>query len=379
MNRKAFIICVVVVFALFVGGLIWWRAKDNPSPNQVVKVGAILPMTGSAANYGELMRRGIQMAVEEQGGGPAGSALKLDVVIEDSKSVPRDGVSAMQKLVQLDKVSAVMPALSGIVLACIPIAEQNQVVVLNNPANSPKLRGAGPLVFNLIILSDQDSEYLANYAYNKLGARNAGIFFVNNDSGRGYADSFNKKFTELGGKVVLSEAHEQGATEFRPIAEKFRAAKVDLVFMGSYYAESALFIKQAKELGLQAKWLSYSSVETPEFLKLAGAAAEGIIYSQPGFDVNSGDQLSQQFVTNYRKRYGQEPDLWSAQYYDGTRLLQAAVNSGARTGSQIQNYLKTLNQFHGVTGPITFDQQGCVTRQVQFKTVRSGRFEYIQE
>jgi branched-chain amino acid transport system substrate-binding protein len=343
-----------------------------------VAVGAILPLTGTAANYGELMKRGITVALDEAAAGASKPSNRLNLIIEDSKSNPKDGVSALHKLLQADKVAAVMPALSSVVLAAAPIAEQNKIVLLNAPANSPKLRGAGDFVFNIMILSDQESEFLANYAFNRLGAKTAAVVFVNNESGRGYRESFVSKFQGLGGAVKLSEGHDQGATDFRTTIEKLRSAQVDLVFLASYYAESALLLKQCKELGFKAKWLSYSSVETPDFLKLVGDAADGLIYSQPGLDIGSTDPVSRRFVDAYRKKYGQDPDLWSAQFYDGTRLLASAIDSGARTGEQMRTYLKNLKNFSGISGPISFDDKGGVTREVRFKTINNGKFEYLE-
>jgi branched-chain amino acid transport system substrate-binding protein len=371
------ILIISVIGALILAVLYLFPHSKESARQEVVRVGAILPMTGNAANYGELMKRGITIAMDEYASTWKPASPRLEVVIEDSKSDPKDGVSAMQKLLQIDKVSVVMPALSSVVLACAPIAEQNHVVLLNCPANSPKLRGAGEFVFNIAILSDQESEVLADYAYNKMGARSVGIFFVNNESGRGYRDSFASKFSAFGGVVKASEGHEQGTTEFRTIIEKFRAAQVDLVFMTSYYSESALFLKQAKELGYHNKWLSYASVDTPDFLQLAGDAANGLVFSQPGFNAHSDEPLSKEFDGEYRKRYGQDPDFWTAQYYEGTRLMAAAVTSGASSGEQIRAYLRNLKQFTGVTGNIAFDQEGCVTRRVQFKAVRNGAFIYL--
>lgn len=352
---------------------------SKPSTVTTVRVGAILPQTGSAANYGELMKRGIDIAVNEHNSKAPVGTPRIDVVIEDSKSNPKDGVSALQKLLQIDKVPAFMPALSGVVVACVPIAEQSRVVLLNCPANSPKLRGAGAFVFNLAILSDQESEYLADYAFHKLGARSAGIFFVNNESGRGYRESFERRFKAVGGAIKLSEGHEQGATEFRTITEKFRAAQPDIIFLASYYSETALFLKQAKELGFTAKWLSYASIETPDFLKLAGDAAEGVIYSQPGVDLTSRDPLTVAFIAEYRRRYHQDPDFWVAQFYEGTRLLAAAADADARTGTQFQAYLRGLKGLRGLTGPIAFDAKGCVSRSARFKVVHEGKFIYLAE
>jgi branched-chain amino acid transport system substrate-binding protein len=234
-------------------------------------------------------------------------------------------------------------------------------------------------VFNIYILSDKESEFIGEYAYNQMGARSAGIFFMNNDSGRGYRDSFAAKFVSLGGLVKLSEGHEQGTTDFRTTIEKFRSSKVDTVFLASYYAESALFLKQSQELGFQAKWLSYSSIETPDFLKIAGEAADGLVYSQPGLDLESNDEITKRFIAVYKKRYEQEPDLWSAQFYDGTRLFWSALSSGAHTGDQIRTCFLNMKEFPGVTGPISFDENNCVTRKIRFKTIRAGAFVYIEE
>jgi branched-chain amino acid transport system substrate-binding protein len=285
----------------------------------------------------------------------------------------------MQKLLQVDRVAAIMPALSGVVLAVAPIAERNRIVLLNCPANSPLLRNAGAYVFNITILSDQESQFLAAFAFRRLNARTAAVAFVNNEYGRGYGDSFASAFTAAGGTVKISEAHEQGATEFRTAVEKFRAAGVDLVFLATYYSEGALLLKQAAELGFSSQWLSNSSMETPDFLALAGDAAEGIIFSQPGFDAEATDSITTDFVAKYRAAYGIEPDFWTAQYYDGTRLLAAAVASGARTGPEIRDYLKGLNAFPGLTGPVQFDSTNGVTRSVRFKTVAGGRFQYLPE
>lgn len=373
MHRRNLIILGIVSTVVLLGIALQMSRTSRVSPMTKVRFGAVLPMTGSNANYGELMKRGIAMAVDEFNA-TAPPGIQLDVLIEDSRSNAKDGVSAFQKLVQIDRSLAVMPVLSPVILGCIPIAERSHTVLLNCPANSPKLRGASAYMFNLMILADQDSEYLAEYAYRKMDSRNVALFFVNNDGGRGYRDCFAARFSELGGKVVVSEGHPQGTTDFRTTIEKFRASSVDLVFMSSYYAESALFLKQCRELSYKTHWLSYSSVETPEFLKLADGAADGLVYSQPGIDIDSTNSVVARFVHAYQDRYGQLPELWSSQQYEGTRLLASAIASGARSSDQILQYMRRLREYPGITGTLSFDRDGCVGRKVRFKCVRAGHF-----
>jgi len=376
MKRRQIItaICLLSLLLISVGTI--YLLKNRNSSTHAVRLGAILPLTGSNANYGEMMQRGIVVALDEYNAhrnyGPA-----IEVIIEDSKSNPKDGVTAFQKLIQVDNTPAIMPVLSPVIVGCIPIAERNKIVILNCPANSPKLRGASQYVFNLMILADQDSHYLADFAFNKLKARRVGLFFVNNDGGRGYRDAFEARFKESGGNVVASEGHAQGSTEFRTTIEKFRAAKVDLVFMSSYYSESALFLKQCRELSYKTKWLSYASVDTPDFLKIADGAADGLIFSQPGFDTSSTNAEVSRFVKAYRIRYGQAPDLWGAQQYEGTMLLASAVASGARSGEDIRKYLASIHDYVGIFGKFSFAADGTVSRTVRFLIVRGNKFQEV--
>jgi branched-chain amino acid transport system substrate-binding protein len=378
MKKKVIIAFVIVAVSLLAVMLVVWP-PNSTTQRKVVRFGAILPMTGNAANYGELMRKGISIAQDEFNNTRTSEQMRLEVIIEDSRSGPKDGVSALNKLINVDHVSAVMPALSSVVLSCVPICERNSVVLLNCPANSPKLRGTGTFVFNVTILSDQESEYLAKYAYREMGARSANILFINNDSGRGYRDSFATKFTALGGEVKLSEGQGQGATDFRSIVARFKNAPADITFMCSYYAETALFLRQCRELGFKSKWLSYASIETSDFLKLAGDTAEGIIYSQPGLEVNASDSITKYFVGTFRERYGEDPDFWSAQFYEGTRLLCAAVAAGAETGEEIRQFLIELKDFEGLGGSITFDNKRCITRTIRMKKISDGKFIYLGE
>lgn len=342
-----------------------------------VKIGAILPMTGSASNYGDLMRRGIDMAVEEVNTDGGVNGAKAVVIIEDSASTPAQGVNALGKLIKVDHVTAIMPALSSIVLACAPITEQNHVVLLNAPANSPKLRGAGSYLYNIMILSDQESEYLAEYAMKKMGAKTFGILYVNNDSGVGYKNSFTNQVENNGGKVLLAEGHEQGDTDFRTVIEKFKSASPDVVFLASYYAETALFMKQAKERGYVTKWLSYSQVEAPKFLELAGNAANGIIYSQPGFDAESSDQIVKDFVSKYKERYKEMPDLWGVQFYVATKLLFQAIRETNNTSDGIKKYLDSIKGDKSIIGPISFNSDRTINRPVKFKKIVDGSFVNI--
>lgn len=355
---------VIIIMLILVG------CGDHKSS---VKIGVLLPMTGSSANYGDLMRKGAELAAENvnRNGGIDGK--KLELVFEDSKGQPKDGVAALNKLIASDKVPAALIAFSGVIQASVPVAQSNKIVLLNCPANSPKFRNQEYL-WNINVLSDQEGKALADFARKTLAAKTVAILYVNNDSGQGFQKVFAQEFAKQGGNVVVSEGHDQGTKDFRTSLARVQAAKPDVVFLATYYLESGLIMKQVRELGLDSKCLSYSSILTPDFLEIAGSAANGIVCSQPGFDPNDSRPEATEYAKAYKSKYGQDAEMWGAQFYDGVMVIAEAMKSGSKTGQEINNAMLCLAEVQGASGPIKFAPDHTVSRSIRFKIVQNGEF-----
>lgn len=344
---------------------------DKQSSRPFVPVGMVLPMTGNSANYGESMYKGAELAISEL---KESGAMRISLITEDSKGVAKDGVAAAHKLIAEDKVQTIIGALSGVLLAILPECERNNVVLMNGPANSPKLRGASSYLFNLMPLSDQEGSFLAEATKGTLSADAVSIFYMNNDSGLGFKASFADKFNKLGGRVLLEEPHEPNATDFRTSILKGIQSGAQVAFIASYYREAALLIKQAAEMNYRPMWISYSCVEAPDFLSLAGTAGDGIIYSQPALDLGSTTPEIKAFVGAYHAKYEKDPDLWAAQFYDAIGIINAVVAKGCVSGSDIHKALASGTPLPSLLGNISFGKDGCISAKFVLKTVENGAF-----
>jgi len=370
MNRKAWIGIVIALVALVVvAGLVYW-----PKPHaDGVRIGVALPLTGDAAVYGKALKNGIELALEEhrQSGG-----FPVTLVYEDDQYSPKMAVSAIQKLIQVDKVPVIIGgAGSTTAEPVIPICDKNKVVLLSPCATAPSLSGASPYFFRLWPSDNYDGTVMADTAYGKLGIRKVAILYVNASYGLGITKVFSERFESLGGKVGITEAYAQGATDFRAQLTKIKSNGAEWVFVPGYVKELTNVLKQTVELGLKVKFLGVNSMHDPKLLEVAGKAAEGAVFSVPTYDAASDDPTIQRFAAAYKTKYGSEPDAFAATGYDAMRVIIEAIRSGGGHGSDdILKGMHSVKAFVGPSGTITFDDNGDVQKPLRLMTVRDGAF-----
>jgi branched-chain amino acid transport system substrate-binding protein len=344
-----------------------------------IKIGAILPLTGDAALYGEEIKKGVDLAVEQinSKGGIKGKLVK--VIYEDSRAVPADGVAAFQKLVDVNQVKAVIgDAVSSVTLAIVPIAEQNKVVVLSPLSSAPALTNAGRFIFRNVPSDLYGGRVAAYFAVKDQGWNKLAVLYINNDFGVGLRRVFSENVKSLGGRVVAAEAYEPGAGDFRTQLFKIRATDPEAIFVVGYGELSQVLI-QAKEIGLKAHFLGTGLLEDPNVVKVAKNAAEGIYFTQLQYDATSADPVVTDFVNAFTKRYNAKPDIIAAYGYDAMKVLAYATQGSDLTSEGIRDQLHKIMNFHGVTGDITFDRNGDVIQPMGIKIVRNGEFVWYKK
>ncbi|HHT9126710.1 MAG TPA: ABC transporter substrate-binding protein [Candidatus Brocadiia bacterium] len=374
--KKLWITAGIVAVVVLAVVLTVIQTKKEPDE---IKIGAILPLTGDATLYGESPKKGIDLAVEQinnKGGIKGGKCI---VIFEDSKAVPASGVAAFQKLVNVQKVSAIIgDAASSVTLAFAPLAEKNKVVVLSPLSSAPAITNAGDFIFR-IVPSDLFGGKVAGYfAVEDQGWRKLAVLFVNNDFGVGLKQVFSKEVESLGGTIVASEAYEQGATDFRTQLLKIKSAIPEAIFLIGY-RESPQILIQAKEIGLKTKFLGTGVLEDPNVIKVAKDAAEGIYFTQLQYDVTSNEPIVENFVSEFIERYNSKPDIFAAYGYDAMSVLALAIERSNLTPESIRDQLYKIRNFKGVTGDISFDESGDVIQPMGIKTVKSGEFVWFKK
>ena len=193
-------IIIVILFArvYFTGNVV--KEKDT------IKLGVTIPLTGDLASFGTGEKDAMEIAAQEINSAGGINGKKLELVIEDTKCDAKEGISAANKLINIEKVSVIVGEVcSGSVLAMAPITEQSKTILFATAASSPKITNAGDYVFRDYPSDAYQGKFAAEYSYNKLGKRKVGLLYMQIDYGIGVKDAFKNRFKELGGQVVSEE------------------------------------------------------------------------------------------------------------------------------------------------------------------------------
>jgi branched-chain amino acid transport system substrate-binding protein len=366
------ILAAILVVAVV---LVVSKLRQSPPPSDV-SWGVLLPLTGDRGAYGAAMRDGIALAIDEinAGGGVDGRRIKL--IIEDTKSAPRDCVSAFEKLASQDKVPVILgPMSSSEVLSVAPLAEQRHILLFTPSASSPAISDAGDYIFRNVPSDVFEGSAMAEVAADQLKLKSIGILYINTDYGIGVVQTFRAAYEKLGGKVVDAEAYPDGTRDFRTHLQKIKEANPEALYIVGY-KEMGAAVAQTKELALPQRLLSTAIFEDPEILKAAGDAAEGLVFTSITFDPANPDPRAVAFTKNYRERFKREPDGYAASAYDAACILaQAARSAGSLEPDRMKDALYHMQDFKGLLGNVKFDAKGDAMLPIRLKRVSHGTFE----
>ena len=204
------------------------------------------------------------------------------------------------------------------------------------------------------------------------------IMLVNNEYGRGVADTFARIFEERGGKISAREIHAQGETDFNTHLTKVRFANPDILFFVGHDNELGYALKKAKQIGMKTPWLVAPGVFTPLSLSIAGDSAEGVRAADYVFDPVAGTDRMKVFGKRHQEKFGVLPNFATACSYNSLMLYAAALRSGARTPVQIRDYYKSVKGFDGISGPLTLDADGITTEEPVMRVIREGKFTLLK-
>jgi len=352
------------LFAAALASGISATAQAQAARGTPYKIGIILPMTGPTADYGADFNRGAVLAEEEinASGGINGRPIKL--VLGDSKNQPKDGVAEFRKLVEIDKVPAMISTMTGVILPQFALSRETKVPMIAVGAITPEIRKGGPTVFSNYPLADDEEREIAEYAIKTLGLKTAAVIYENSSYGKTLSSIFIEEFKKAGGTIVAQEVIEKGGRDFRSQITRIGATKAPLVVAYAYYAEAGLIVRQASELGVKAQFMSHGSVQNKAFGEIAGPAANGFISGSPRWD--DASPKVQAFIERYRKRFNKEPDLYGPYFYDAVKMYAAAISKGGDSPEGIRLALKGLKDYPGINGVMNFGPDNVVLLPLRF-------------
>ena len=368
----------VILIALALGIWLGVFPPWGGAPAEIA-IGAILPLTGDGAKYGEEAKDGIDLAVEEINSNGGIDGKKVRIIYEDDMGTSPGAVNAFTKLVAVDKVPIVIgPMYSSTTLAVAPRANERKVILFTPSGSSPDITDAGDYVFRNFPSDVYEGAEIARFAYDRLGLRRMAILTVNLDYGIGLSEVFKERFRELGGQIVAEEKYEQGATDFRTQLAKIQVTNPDGLYLPGYYTEIALILMQAVELAFDVQFVSCVGFDNPKSVELAGEAAEGVIFARPAYDPESSDPAVSRFVRSFTSMHGLVPGTYAAHAYDATKIIAKAIRKGGYQSDGIKEALYGIRDFPCVTGKTSIDENGDVVKPIQIMKVRNGEFIPVQ-
>lgn len=340
---------------------------------ETITLGAILPLTGPIAQYGNYMRQGIELAIEDARKEGLGVGVRL--AAEDSEADPAKAVAAFRKLTEVNGAIAIIPATSGVILALKPLANSARVILVNASAISTEIEDSDDYLFSVIPDASIEGAFLADSA-RSLDKRRMAVLYRNDASGKSFLDSFKREFSAKGGTVVFEDAHQPNEIDFRSFIAKISSLEaLDGLFMASFGPEVAAYLKQCLDQGIKHQVFAYTTFNSPKVLEIAGDAADGVLFSAPAFDASSNEPGVASLREKVRARYAtDELNYYIASHYDAAKILLAAIKAGARDGESIRQYLAQQKTYEGKSGHLTFLPKGAASIPLKLYTVRNRKF-----
>ncbi|OXS29853.1 MAG: branched-chain amino acid ABC transporter substrate-binding protein [Desulfovibrio sp. MES5] len=296
-----------------------------------VKIGVYLPLTGQNAFGGQLELEGVRLAHKEM---PTVLGRPVELVVVDNKSDKVEAANAVKRLVERDKVVALIGTYgSSLAMAGAEIAEKAKVPGVGTSCTNPLVTQGKKYYFRACFIDPYQGAAAATYARENLGFKKAAVLMdMTNDYAVGLSNFFSKSFTKQGGEVVATLKYSSGDQDFTAQLTELIAKKPDIVFMPAYFAEGAIIMKQARELGAKFRLMGADAMDNPDTLKLGGKAAEGFLHTTFPYDPAMPN------MSEAAKRF---TEAWKATYPDKETNVNGAL--GYNTYFLILDAIKRAN------------------------------------
>lgn len=332
---------------------------------ETIKIGGNLELSGAAAAYGTPIAEALELAIEQknEAGGLLDGQL-IELLITDNQSNLTEAASVATKLISQDVVGIIGPTATGVAKAAIPIITQGEMPTILGASTGDGLTLAedGSVLEYLFRVCFEDSfQGLAagHYASKTLAADSAVIITDQAlDYSLGLADSFTQRFEENGGSILATQSYTSGDTDFSAILTSLLGQDFDILYIPSYYTETGLIIKQAREMGIAQPIIGGDGYHSKTLVELAGKENATEIYFTMHFYEGNNDPKTQQFIDDYTEKFGKQPDTFAALGYDASNLLLDAIERAGSTDRQaIVQAIAETQAFEGITGTFSFDEQ----------------------
>ncbi len=350
-----------------------WSVAGEP-----IIIGAAAPLTGARALLGRNFRQGVTLALEEINGAGGVLGRPLQVVFEDDQGDnPNAAINAVNRLIHVHKVPLMMgPHYSVAQMATQKLYWEAKVISVTGASGVPVTAQGNPYVFRVRMNDILVGKALVAYAKDHLKATKIAVHYINDDFGKGGMERVVKAIGELNLKPVAVESHNAGDKDFTAQLSKIKQAGAQVMIMWSHDTESALVVRQARQLDPGLKILGTTSLSEPSFLRLAGESADGVM-SANDFVPTNPDPRVQAFVAKYQAKFNMLPEVWAAAYYDATHIAAKVIAAAGETDAEKMRRAFFALRHTGLMADFKFEPNGDGNHQIHMVEDQKGVAKWV--
>jgi branched-chain amino acid transport system substrate-binding protein len=345
-----------------------------------IKIGFYNCLTGQNAFGGQLELEGAQLALKEI---PEVLGQKIELVVVDNKSDKVEAANAVTRLIELDKVNVIIGTYgSSLAMAGGEVAEKAGIPVVGTSCTNPLVTLDKRYYFRACFIDPFQGAGAAAYAYKTLGFKKAAVLTdVANDYSVGLSSFFKQAFVKLGGEVVSQMSYQSGDQDFTAQLTEIISKSPDIVFLPAYFAEGAIVLKQARELGATFRFMGGDAMDNPEVVTLGGDAVEGFLHTTFAYDPSMQDMnpVAKKFTEAWKAEYPDKvPNVNAALgYYAYILIVDAIMRAGSAEPEKIRDALEQTKDVPTVTGMTTMNATHDAEKELGIVEIKDGKKQFI--
>lgn len=346
-----------------------------------IKIGVVIPLTGAVSAYGQSAENGLKLLQKQINNAGGINGQKINFIFSDDENKPSTAVTVGQKLINDDKVVAIVgPLTSTCANSLAPICQQYSIPMVTGTGTNTKITQAGDYIYRTCFIDPFQGKVLAKLANGDLKAKTAAVLYDNgNDYSKGLAEAFKSQFESSGGKIVGYETYNTGDKDFNAQLTKIAPSNPDVLLLPDYYSTVGIIAKEARAIGIKSTFLGGDGWDSSDLFKIGGDAVNGAYYSDHYSPDDTASQVVQ-FIKDYKNEYsGAVPDAMAALNYDAGKVLTECIKSAGKTdGSSIRDALK---KFDGtvVSGHIKFDSSRNAVKPAVIIKAEDGKGVFFKK
>ncbi len=356
-------------------------AGTGAADGDVVLIGEVGSLTGAEASFGISTRNGIELAVNQANAAGGVKGKKIAVRVYDDQSKPEEAANAATRLISQDRVKLILGEVASTnSLAMAQKAQPAGVPMISPSSTNPKVTQVGNYIFRVCFIDPFQGFVMAKFAHDSLKITRAAVLKdQKSDYSLGLTEYFTRKFTEMGGKIITTEAYAKGDSDFRSQLTAIKGQKPEAIYVPGYYNDVGIIARQARELGIPKKvpLLGGDGWRSEKLFELGGAAIESSYFSDH-YSPDNPSPTVQKFIADYKAVYGSVPDSLAGLGYDAAQVGIAAMKKAPDlSGQAIRDAIAQTKDFPGVAGTISLDENRNAVKPAVVLEVEGGKLKYI--